>query len=169
MLDIIELCPLLAASSDMSITGVVLKVAEGVLTAGCGYLAGVFCQRFLYPLYTERFTESTKLAEEYQGVLDFGHGPNHRISLRLEKLGFNIKGTLKFIDGPNKDKAYKLIGRYANGLLTFSYKAVDRNSTSQGTATFKRLQDGDLFSGAFAYYSQLEDKVASVMCDLAKF
>lgn len=131
---------------------------------------GAFCAfvwtSHIYPIFIEGVFEPTKLATEYRGVLDFGRGPNHMLSLQVRKLGYRVRGRLTFLEGRHKGKVYPVKGRYSHSLLTFHYFPVDKISTSQGTATFQRLRDGELFVGYFAYYSQESDSVSTVRCEL---
>jgi len=121
----------------------------------------------IYPFLIERFKEPTKLAPEYYGTLDFGHGPTHRISVTVRKLGYRVTGLIRFTEGEHQGKEYELEGRYSHGSLTFTYWALNKASTSQGAGTFQRRHDGQLFVGAFAYYSQGQDAVSTVACALA--
>lgn len=131
-----------------------------------GALAIVVWRRWLEGLLLERFKEPTKLAAEYIGTLDFGTGPNHEISLRLRKSGNRVQGALRFTRGKHAGKEYHVTGRYSHGLLTFVYWPYDPTSTSQGTATYQRREDGQLLYGYFVYHSQSEDRVATVKSDM---
>jgi len=137
------------------------------LTAAAIGGIGAFCwTNFIYPAVVEGLYEPTKLAREYRGILDFGKGPNHLISLQVRKRGYRVAGKLTFLEGRHKGKVYPVKGRYSHSLLTFHYFPSDRRSTSQGTATFQRLKDGELFAGYFAYFSQESDTVSTVRCEL---
>jgi hypothetical protein len=137
-----------------------------LLAASIGGFAVFSWRSHIYPAIIEGFFEPTKLANEYRGVLDFGHGPNHEVSLQVRKRGYQVVGVLTFLRGRHKGKVYPVKGRYSHSLLTFHYFPVDKISTSQGTASFQRLHDGDLFVGYFAYFSQEEDRVSTVRCEL---
>jgi hypothetical protein len=144
----------------------VFELIINLAAAAIGGLLVFFWRTFIYPTIVEGFFEPTKLAREYRGVLDFGHGPNHEVSLQVRKRGYQVTGILTFLRGRHKGKIYPVKGRYSHSLLTFHYFPVDKISTSQGTASFQRLQDGELFVGFFAYFSQEEDRVSTVRCEL---
>lgn len=141
-------------------------IIANLAAAAIGGIVVFSWERLIYPLFVQAFREPTKLASEYAGLLDFGRGPHHKISIRLNKRGYRITGTLRFTEGRHQGKEYALAGRYWHGLLTFTYWPLDQSSTSQGTATFQRLRDGTVLRGQFAYYSQDADQVSSVLCEL---
>jgi len=144
----------------------VLEILYHLIAAGTGALVAFLWVSFIYPAIIEGFFEPTKLAAEYRGILDFGKGPHHAISLRVRKHGYRVTGILEFVKGRHLGKKYPVKGRYSHSLLTFLYFPADKLSTSQGAASFQRLKDGDLFSGHFAYYSQESDSVSTVQCSL---
>lgn len=146
--------------------GLLNEIGSEIIVGILGIFATLAWMKIIYPGIVEYFVEPTKLAVLYGGTLDFGRGPNHRIQVTLRKRGRGITGSLRFTEGRNAGKEYGVQGRYSHGLLTFVYWPLDKASTSQGTATFQRLQDGALFRGQFAYYSQEGDKVAAVQCEL---
>jgi hypothetical protein len=143
-----------------------ISILGSLIAAAIGATLTPLWQRFLHPFIVENLWEPTKLAKEYKGRLDFGNGPRHEISVRVNKKGYGIEGRLRFIEGRHSGKEYFVKGRYYHGMLTFTYWAVDQVSTSQGSATFQRLRDGELFLGYFAYYSQEKDFVDTVKCEL---
>jgi hypothetical protein len=145
---------------------VILDIVANLIAAALGAFAAWLWVSYAYPAIIEGFFEPTKLAFEYRGILDFGKGPNHKVSLQVRKRGYTVRGSLTFLEGRHKGKVYPVKGRYAHALLTFHYFPADKSSTSQGTATFQRLRDGAVLSGFFAYYSEGQDKVATVRCDL---
>ncbi|HVR98503.1 MAG TPA: hypothetical protein VMW27_17950, partial [Thermoanaerobaculia bacterium] len=128
-----------------------LDILGNLIAAAIGAFVAFFWVSLAYPAIIEGFFEPTKLAREYRGVLDFGRGPHHTISLQVKKRGYRVRGKLVFLQGRHKGKEYPVKGRYAHSLLTFHYYPSDKMSTSQGTATFQRLRDGELFLGYFAY------------------
>ena len=140
------------------IGGIVAMVLGGILTFGW--------QRYFYPYILEWFSEPTKRSKSYSTTLDFGSGPNHKLILRISKLGRSVKGEIGFIGGRHAGKVYPLIGTYRNPILTFFYWSKPEFGTSQGGGSFKRLKDGALLKGSFAYYSQESDSVESVQCEL---
>jgi hypothetical protein len=109
-----------------------------------------------------------KFASEYRGSLDFGHGPQHLLVLHLRQRGSAVRGRLTFLEGPNTGNVYPVRGRYAEPLLTFQFFPSGNASKSQGTAIFRRRQDGALLSGSFAYYAEEKDAVHTVACDLRR-
>jgi hypothetical protein len=143
-----------------------LDILSNLIAAAIGGLAAFLWVSFIYPSIIEGFFEPTKLAQEYRGTLDFGNGPNHVISLQVRKRGYQVRGRLTFLEGRHKGKVYPVKGRYSHSLLTFHYFPADKISTSQGTASFQRLKDGELFVGYFAYFSQESDSVSTVRCEL---
>jgi hypothetical protein len=147
---------------------VFLDIIANLIAAAIGALSAWFWVTHVYPAIIEGFFEPTKLAKEYRGRLDFGKGPHHEIALRVQKRGYTVRGSLIFLDGRHKGKVYPVKGRYSHGLLTFHYFPSDKTSTSQGTATFQRLKDGAVLSGYFAYYSEGQDKVATIQCSLTR-
>lgn len=141
-------------------------VLSHLIAIAVGAIVAALWTSRLYPAILQGFLEPTKLAPEYRGVLDFGRGPRHEISLQIRKRGYTIRGKLVFIKGRHQGKEYPVKGRYWHSLMTFHYFPADKASTSQGTATFQRRHDGGSFSGYFAYYSQESDTVATVKCEL---
>jgi hypothetical protein len=144
----------------------ILDIVANLIAAVIGAGAAWYWVSYVYPAVIEGFFEPTKLSAKYRGTLDFGKGPNHKVELRVKKRGYTVRGSLEFLDGRHKGKVYPVKGRYSHALLTFHYFPADKSSTSQGTATFQRLRDGELFLGYFAYYSEGEDRVATVACEL---
>lgn len=139
-------------------------VKLGALVAGA--IATPLVKDIILPWATEISREPTKLDERYDGVLEWPIVGNHRISLRPKKVGNRVTGILVFLEGIHAGKDYKISGRYSHGLLTFTYRPTDKRSTSSGSGTFQRLEDGTLLSGFFSYISQTSNRVQSISCDL---
>ena len=135
-------------------------------SAAIGAAATPILKDFVYPWLIELLREPTKLRSTYTGTIKWEDVGDHKMSVRLRKLGYKISGSILFVEGKHKGKEYKLTGRYSHGLLTFTYQSKDSASTSQGSGTFQRLRDGELFSGYFAYFGQSAGQVETVHCDL---
>jgi len=142
------------------------EITTRIIAVAVGAAIQPLFTKVIYPWFVEWFREPTKLAKEFHGILDFGRGPNHEIVLRPKKCGYKVTGTLRFVKGEHAGKEYKILGRYHHGLLSFYYSAVNKASTSEGSATFKRMNDGDLFQGHFIYFSQSIDSLGTVECTL---
>jgi hypothetical protein len=136
----------------------------GIITALFLALVAVARKKIIIPFFIEYLGERIKIYPMWVGEIDFGSGNNHKMKLELVKLGFKIEGHLEFTSGLHTGKKYDLRGRFQSNVLTFHYYPRDRYSTSQGCATFKRLNDGELLEGSFAYYSQSKDYIDTVNC-----
>jgi hypothetical protein len=112
--------------------------AAGLLTSGWR-VVGDWVLGVLDMLQSRR-----ALAPRYKGSIDFGSGKSEEIVFEPRKRGHRISGKIIFI---NAD--YPVTGRYADGYLTLSYAAKDATNTSQGTATFRVLDDH--LEGVIAY------------------
>lgn len=137
-----------------------------LLAAALGAAATPLFQYVLYPWFIEYFREPTKLRPSYTGELRWEDVGANKITVKLRKHGYRVSGTLLFMDGKHKGKEYELSGRYSHGLLTFTYLPADSGSTSQGSGTFQRLKDGELFKGYFAYVSLSSGKIETMTCEL---
>lgn len=132
----------------------------------CALLAATW-SRLLLPFLIEYFGERIKIYRWWLGNLNFSSGQLHGIKLEIKKRGYDIRGDLEFTTGRHAGKKYYIKGRFQSNILTFHYYPHDKHSTSQGTATFKRLLDGEQLSGHFAYFSQENNEVATVACNLS--
>jgi len=137
-----------------------------------GTIAGVILgwiegsRKLLTNHLVQAFRERTKLSHAYRGALDFGHGASSEIVLVPKKRGYEVKGTLKFTLGDNKGNEYKIRGRFAHGLLTFVYHPVDDARSSQGSGTFRLINDNETLAGLFLYRPKEDDAIRSVACQL---
>jgi hypothetical protein len=120
---------------------------------------------FIVPFFVENFGERIKLYRVWSAYLDFGSGNLHGVKLNIIKLGYRITGVLEYTTGRHTGKKYFVYGRFQSNILTFHYYPEDKHSTSQGSATFKRLNDGELLQGYFSYYSQDKDLIDTVACE----
>ncbi len=136
-------------------------------SAAIGAAATPFLKDFVYPWIIELLREPTKLKPTFIGAIKWADAGDHKLTVRIRKLGYRVSGTILFTEGKQKGKEYKLAGRYSQGLLTFTYHPKDSASTSQGSGTFLRLRDGELFRGHFAYFGQTHGHVETVACDLS--
>ncbi len=123
-----------------------------IITFLCTMITALW-NSFIAPFLIENFGERIKIHKNWTTQLDFGSGTLHGVKIEIKKFGYGIKGNLEFTSGRHNGKKYYIVGRFQSNILTFHYYPHDKHSTSQGTATFKRLMDGELLSGHFAYYS----------------
>ncbi len=144
------------------------NIALGLATAAIGSMLTLTWNRVLYPARIEFFVEKTKLADEYKGILKFDDQLTEEISLRVKKFGYGVKGQLRFTEGTNVGQEYAINGHYSQGFLAFTYAAKSADSTSQGSATFLRVQDGNALKGAFVYNRQKKDKLSTIKCTLKR-
>ena len=140
---------------DEVILGVIVSFIVGIIV-------GAY-KKMIIPFIKENFTERVKIHDKWHGNFDFGSGNSHGIKLTLKKLGNNISGELEFTtEGKHHLKSYPIKGRFSSNILSFTYYPNDAKSTSQGSGTFERLNDGQLLKGQFAYYSQGQNKIDSI-------
>ncbi|MBN8642953.1 MAG: hypothetical protein J0L86_14165 [Flavobacteriales bacterium] len=141
---------------------------ENILAEIIGaFIIGLFIgtyKRYINPLIKEHFTDRIKLKKNWKSEINFGSGNLHGIKLELNKIGNDITGKIEFTSGRHQGKSYPIRGNFHSNILTFVYSPSDPTSTSQGSGTFKRLNDGELFNGYFAYYSQDSDQIRTVEC-----
>jgi hypothetical protein len=147
-------------------TNMLKDVITGLIAAAIGAFLAFLWKEHIHPAIIQGFFERTKLAGEFRGVIDLGTTHNDHISLRIKKAGYRIRGEVAFIEENRTPKFYPIIGRYFNSLLSFYYFSSDNASTSQGCASFKRLQDGKLLRGHFVYYDLVTETLKTVHCDL---
>lgn len=133
------------------------------MVVGALVLAG--WERWINPWIVETFKEPIKLGSNFIGVLKWEDVGVHKIEMRPKKLGYDISGSLRFVEGKHVGKEYVISGRYQHGLLTFTYRPDDPQSTSQGSGTFLRSIDGKRFTGHFAYVGESSGVIESVPCE----
>lgn len=141
------------------------SVLAGIISA---FLLGIIVsiwKTLIVPFFIETFGERIKIYKSWRADLNFGSGNLHGIKLEINKLGYGVKGVLEFTTGRHIGKKYFVRGRFQSNILTFFYYPEDKHSTSQGSATFKRLNDGELLQGYFSYYSQEKDFIDKVDCE----
>jgi len=130
------------------------------------FMAVQFVKDVAYPWFKEFRREPAKLKSTYVGTINPEGVGSHKISVHLRRSGYKVSGLLLFEEGNHNGKEYKLTGRYSHGLLTFTYWPKDSAGTSEGSGTFQRLPNGDLFSGYLAYSGQSASQVRTIHCDL---
>jgi hypothetical protein len=138
-------------------------IAEIIAALIVGIIIGTY-RKFFLPFIKEHFTEKVHLRKKWKTEVDFGSGKLHGIKLELSKLGNDINGELEFISGTHTGENYPIIGHFRSNILTFVYKPSDPKSTSQGSGTFTRLNDGKLLQGCLAFYSQNKNIINTVEC-----
>jgi len=142
------------------------EIIIGLITTFLAALIAAYWKSFVVPFFIENFGERIKIHHTWVSNLNFGSGSLHGIKLTVNKLGYNITGELEFTTGRHTGKKYQIKGRFQSNILTFHYYPYDKHSTSQGTATFMRLMDGELLSGSFGYFSQEKNLIDTVKCEL---
>jgi len=146
--------------------GTIIDIAINVVASFVfGFIVGAY-KGLIEPFIREHFTERVKLHPKWAGDLAFSDSGPQKIKLDISKLGNRITGQLEFLSGKNEGSEYAISGTFAYNILTFTYDPKNPISTSRGTATFKRLEDGQLLSGQFAYFSQSKDKIDTIACEL---
>ncbi|WP_460980076.1 hypothetical protein [Spirosoma knui] len=145
-----------------SIASEILKFS---LTTLFGLGIGLLWKSHLLPFLSE-LSEKVKLHQNWASQLKFSSNDVHDIHVQINKTGQNITGELVFVSGKHKGKKYTISGRYHSHILTFLYYPVDEKSTSQGTATLYRKDDGNLLEGSFAYFSQDKNLIDTTPCQM---
>jgi hypothetical protein len=139
-------------------------LAEIVAAFIVGAIFGTY-RKFIIPYVKEHFTERIKLHAIWVSDVNFGSGNIHKVKLTVNKMGNDVKGEIEFISGRHTGKKYPISGRFSSNILTFNYFPLDPKSTSQGSGTYKRLMDGELLKGYFAYFSQEQNLIDTVECE----
>jgi hypothetical protein len=141
-------------------------VIAGVIASTLCIAAAFIWRSAILPRLLEMFYETTSVHDLWEAGLDFGTGRIHNIQVRLTKRGKWVHGMIEFVSGRHQGKRYPLSGHYKSGILTFTYEAEIRKSTAQGSGTFERCEDGELFRGHLCYYSPERQAIGTVPCDL---
>ena len=136
-----------------------------ILSMVVGALVFAAWARWINPWIVENFKEPIKLRSNFIGTLEWENAGNHRIELRPKKLGYDVSGSLRFLDAKHVGKTYEITGRYQHGLLTFTYKPDDAHSISQGSGTFLRSFDGDKFTGYFVFIAESSGTIETSPCE----
>ncbi len=144
------------------------KALLAIVGAAVGAAAYPLFSKVVYPYFVELFREPTKLKPEFVATLDFGGGKTDKIRLRIKKLGYQISGTLRFEEGDKMGAEYEVKGRYNHGIISFHYSACDASSTSQGSASLLRTEDGAHLTGHIIYFGRTAGVLLTAHCEFAE-
>jgi hypothetical protein len=80
-------------------------------------------------------------------------------TMELKRQGHHVTGTLRCIDGPDKDDVYLIEGTFNNLILTLTWVPENKRALDRGTLAIKLVENGKKFVGCGAFYSNETEKV----------
>lgn len=106
---------------------------------------------------------------EIEGAWEINYPDSDRKeAINLERNAHDVSGTIVSLEGPEQGKTYSLKGDFYNGILTASYRTLDKGGLDRGTFALYVNNDGYILKGNSSFYDDDTRGITSEECQWEK-